>query len=152
MAIGSRILRSEDRPLLTGGARFVDDIHLDGALEAAFLRSPAAHGRLIDAGVGSVSRLPGVEAAFAAADLGLAPLQPPNENPAISPPPQPALASEKVRFAGEPIAIVVAGDRYAAEDARDAAVPEIEELEALVVQRRALARDAPHIHDGRVNH
>ena len=150
MAIGSRILRSEDRPLLTGGARFVDDIHVDGALEAAFLRSPAAHGRLLDPGVGAVSRLPGVEV-FAAADLGLGPLQPPNENPAISPPPQPVLASEKVRFAGEPIAIVVAGDRYAAEDARDAAVPEIEEIEALVEPRRALAEDAPQIHDGRDN-
>jgi aerobic carbon-monoxide dehydrogenase large subunit len=151
MAIGRRILRSEDRPLLTGGARFVDDIHLDGALEAAFLRSPAAHGRLLAPGVDALSRLPGVEAVFAAADLGLAPLQPPNENPGVSPPPQPALASEKVRFAGEPIAIVVAGDRYAAEDARDAAVPEIEELEALVDPSRALARDAPQIHDGRDN-
>ena len=151
MAIGSRILRSEDRPLLTGAARFVDDIHLDGALEAAFLRSPAAHGRLLDPGVGAVSGLPGVEAVFAAADLGLGPLQPPNENPAISPPPQPVLATEMVRFAGAPIAIVVAGDRYAAEDARDAAVPEIEELEALVDPRRALAEDAPQIHDGRDN-
>ena len=151
MAIGSRILRSEDRPLLTGSARFVDDIHLDGALEAAFLRSPIAHGRLLDPGVDAVSRAPGVEAVFAAADLGLGPLQPPNENPAVSPPPQPALASEKVCFAGEPIAIVVARDRYAAEDARDVAIPEIEELEALVDPRRALAEGAPQIHEGRDN-
>jgi carbon-monoxide dehydrogenase large subunit len=151
MAIGSRILRSEDRPLLTGSARFVDDIDLDGALEAAFLRSPIAHGRLLDPGVDAVSRAPGVEAVFAAADLGLGPLQPPNENPAVLAPPQPALASEKVRFAGEPIAIVVARDRYAAEDARDTAVPEIDELEAMVDPRRALAEGAPQIHDGSDN-
>jgi len=151
MAVGRRILRSEDRPLLTGGARFVDDIHLAGTLEAAFLRSPVAHGRLLDPGVDVVARAPGVEGVFAAADLGLRPLEPPNENPGVSPPPQPVLASEKVRFAGEPIAIVVAGDRYVAEDARDAAVPEIEELEALVDTRRALAGDAPQIHEGHGN-
>jgi aerobic carbon-monoxide dehydrogenase large subunit len=151
MAIGSRILRAEDRPLLTGGARFVDDIQLDGTLEAAFLRSPVAHGRLLDPGVGRLAGRPGVEAALAAADLDLGPLVPPNENPAVSPPPQPVLASGKVRFAGEPIAIVIAGDRYAAEDARDAAVPEIEELEALVDPRQALADGAIQIHEGRDN-
>jgi carbon-monoxide dehydrogenase large subunit len=151
MAIGSRILRSEDRPLLTGRASFVDDIHPDGALEAAFLRSHVAHGRLGDPGVAALAGAPGVEGVFAAVDLGLGPLQPPNENPGVSPPPQPALASDKVRFAGEPIAVVVANSRYAAEDARDAAVPEIEELEALVDPHRALAGDAPEIHEGRPN-
>jgi carbon-monoxide dehydrogenase large subunit len=151
MAIGSRILRAEDRPLLTGGARFVDDIHLDGTLEAAFVRSPVAHGQLLEPGVGRLTGTPGVEAVFAAGDLDLGPLVPPNENPAVSPPPQPVLASGKVRFAGEPIAIVIARDRYAAEDARDAAVPEIEELEALVDPRRALADGAIQIHEGRDN-
>jgi len=151
MAIGERILRAEDRPLLTGCARFVDDIALDGTLEAAFLRSTVAHGRLLDPGVEGLARATGIEAVLAAADLALPPLLPPNENPAINPPPQPVLASEKVRFAGEPIAVVVARDRYAAEDARDAAVPEIEELEALVDPRRALADGAPQIHEGREN-
>jgi aerobic carbon-monoxide dehydrogenase large subunit len=151
MAIGRRILRMEDRPLLTGGARFVDDIDLDGMLEAAFVRSPVAHGTLLDAGVGDLAGTAGVEAAFAAADLGLGPLVPPNANPAVSPPPQPVLAGGKVRFAGEPIAVVIAGDRYTAEDARDAAVPEIEDLEALVDPWRAIADGAVQIHEGRDN-
>ena len=151
MAIGRRILRAEDRPLLTGGARFVDDIQLEGTLEAAFLRSPVAHGRLLDPGVGPLAGRSEVEAVFAAADLDLGPLVPPNENPAVWPPPQPVLASRKVRFAGEPIAIVIARDRYAAEDARDAAVPEIAELEALVDPRHALADGAIQIHEGRDN-
>jgi len=141
----------EDRPLLTGGARFVDDIDLDGGLEAAFVRSPVAHGRLLEPGIEGLARLAGVEAAFAAGDLGLGPLLPPNTNPAVSPPPQPVLATGKVRFAGEPIAIVVARDRYTAEDARDAAVPEIDDLEALVDPRRALAAGAAQIHEGRDN-
>jgi carbon-monoxide dehydrogenase large subunit len=151
MAIGSRILRAEDRPLLTGGACFVDDIRLNGTLEAAFVRSPVAHGRLLEPGIVRLAEASGVEAVFAAADLDLAPLVPPNENPAASPPPQPVLASGKVRFAGEPIAIVIARDRYAAEDARDAAVPEIEELEALVDPQSALADGALQIHEGRDN-
>ena len=141
----------EDRPLLTGGARFVDDIDLDGGLEAAFVRSPIAHGRLLEPGIEGLARVAGVEAAFAAGDLGLGPLLPPNTNPAVSPPPQPVLATGKVRFAGEPIAIVIARDRYAAEDACDAAFPQIEELEPLVDPRRALADGAPRIHEGRDN-
>ena len=151
MAIGGRLLRVEDRPLLTGSAQFLDDIHVDGALEAAFVRSRAAHGRLVGAGVAALGDLDGVEAVFTAGDLNLGPLEPPNANPGVSPPPQPVLATGKVRFAGEPIAVVVARDRYAAEDARDAAVPEIEELEPLVDPWRAIAGDAPAIHDGRSN-
>jgi aerobic carbon-monoxide dehydrogenase large subunit len=60
MAIGRRILRVEDRPLLTGGARFVDDIDLEGALEAAFVRSPVAHGKLLEPGIGDLTGVEGV--------------------------------------------------------------------------------------------
>ncbi len=151
MAIGRRLLRVEDRPLLAGSAQFVDDIHVEGVLEAAFVRSPVAHGRLLDPGVAALHDVDGVEAVFAARDLELGPLEPPNANPGVSPPPQPVLATDKVRFAGEPIAVVVARDRYAAEDARDAATPEIEELEPLVDPWRAIAADAPPIHESRPN-
>jgi carbon-monoxide dehydrogenase large subunit len=151
MAVGARLLRVEDGPLLRGRGRFVDDIHLDGALEAAFLRSPVAHGRLLDPGIGGLRGRPGVEAALGGDDLGLGPLVPPNSNPDVSPPPQPILATGKVRFAGEPIAIVVASDRYAAEDACSNAVPEIEELEPLVDPKRAIEPGAPRIHEGQGN-
>jgi carbon-monoxide dehydrogenase large subunit len=149
--IGERRLRVEDRPLLTGAASFVDDLPTDGALEAAFVRSPVAHGRLLDAGLDGAIGLTGVEAALAASDLALDPLVPPNENPRVRPPPQPILADGKVRFAGEPIAVVVARDRYLAEDGRDAVRPEIEELEPELDPRRAIAPDAPQIHTGEPN-
>jgi carbon-monoxide dehydrogenase large subunit len=145
------LLRLEDGPLLTGAATFVDDIRPRGALEIVFVRSPEAHGRILDPGLDEAARLNGVEAVFASADLALPPLRPPNTNPDISPPPQPLLATDKVRFAGEPLAAVVASDRYRAEDARDLAVPRIEPLERLVDPRRAIADDAPSIHPGRPN-
>jgi carbon-monoxide dehydrogenase large subunit len=151
VAIGARLLRVEDGPLLAGGGQFLDDVHVDGALEVAFVRSPVAHGRLISPGVDPLRGLDGVEAVLTAADLGLGPLDPPNANPGVSPPAQPVLATGKVRFAGEPIAVIVARDRYVAEDARDAALPEIDELEPLVDPRRAIAADAPEIHDGHPN-
>ncbi|HET8757822.1 MAG TPA: xanthine dehydrogenase family protein molybdopterin-binding subunit [Solirubrobacteraceae bacterium] len=151
MALGARLLRVEDRPLLAGDGRFVDDVHVEGALEAAFVRSPVAHGRLVSAGVDGLLDLDGVEAVLTAADLGLGALEPPNVNPGVSPPAQPVLATGAVRFAGEPIAVIFARDRYVAEDARDAARPEIDELEPLVDPRRAIAADAPQIHEGHSN-
>jgi carbon-monoxide dehydrogenase large subunit len=151
VAIGGRLLRVEDRPLLTGSACFVDDVPAEGVLEAAFVRSPVAHGVLRDPGVAGLREADGVEDVFTSADLGLAPLEPPNTNPGVSPPSQPVLATGKVRFAGEPIAVVVGRDRYVAEDARDRALPEIDELPVLIDPRRAIADDAPAIHDGRGN-
>jgi carbon-monoxide dehydrogenase large subunit len=151
MALGRRLLRFEDRPLLVGDGCFVDDLSPAGVLEATFVRSPVAHGRLLDPGVAALASLPGVEAVFSAADLDLPPLVPPNSNPDVEPPPQPPLATDKVRFAGEPLAVVVARDRYAGEDARDGAVPEIEELEPLVDPWCAIADGAQQIHEGRAN-
>jgi len=149
--IGDRRPRVEDRPLLTGAAAFVDDLPAAGALEAVFVRSPVAHGRLLGAGTGDAAELPGVEAVLAASDLDLAPLVPPNENPDVKPPPQPILAAGKVRFAGEPIAIVLAENRYVAEDGRDAVRPEIEELEPLLDPQQAIGRGAAQIHEGEPN-
>lgn len=149
--IGDRLMRVEDRPLLTGVAEFVDDLPFEGGLEAAFVRSHAAHGRLLDSGIGIARGMPGVEGAFDAGDLGLAPLLPPNDNPDVRPPAQPVLATGKVRFAGEPVAVVVASDRYLAEDARDAVYPEIEELEPVLDPREAIEDGATAIHEGASN-
>ncbi len=149
--IGDRRMRVEDRPLLTGVAEFVDDLPFDGGLEAAFVRSHVAHGRLLDSGIGVARGMPGVEGAFDAGDLDLAPLLPPNDNPDVRPPAQPVLATGKVRFAGEPVAVVVASDRYLAEDARDAVYPEIEELEPVLDPREAIEDGAPAIHEGSSN-
>jgi aerobic carbon-monoxide dehydrogenase large subunit len=149
--IGQRLMRVEDRPLLTGAAQFVDDLPFEDGLEVAFVRSNIAHGRLVSSGVEAARGLPGVEAAFDASDLDLAPLLPPNDNPDVDPPPQPALATGKVRFAGEPIAVIAARDRYLAEDACDSVLPEIEELEPVLDPQGALEADAPQIHEGHSN-
>ena len=149
--IGQRLLRLEDFSLLTGSARFVDDVRPEDALEVAFVRSEVAHGRLLGCPARDAAAMQGVEAILTAADLGLPPLLPPNSNPDIEPPPQPVLATAKVRFAGEPIAAVVASSRYRAEDARDIVVPEIEPLEPLLDARHAIEGDAPQIHEGQPN-
>ena len=149
--IGERRLRVEDRPLLTGSASFVDDLPFQDGLEVAFVRSPVAHGRLVDAGVDAARGLPGVEAILVAEDLDLGPLVPPNDNPSVAPPPQPVLAHGKVRFAGEPIALILAADRYLAEDARDAIYPDIDDLEPQIDPLAAIEDGAPRIHDDTPN-
>jgi aerobic carbon-monoxide dehydrogenase large subunit len=146
--IGDRLMRVEDRPLLTGVAEFVDDLPFESGLEVAFVRSNVAHGRLLSSGIGGARGMPGVEGAFDAADLGLPPLLPPNDNPDVRPPAQPVLATGKVRFAGEPLAVVAATDRYLAEDACGAVIPEIEELEQVLDARAAIEGGSPEIHEG----
>lgn len=128
---GARVHRFEDQRLLTGAGRYVDDVPCPDALHAAFLRSPYAHARIRKINLsGCASR--GAIAAFSAEDLGSAlgpfPIQPPH--PAIRGNNWCALAKEKVRFVGEPVAVTVAGTRAEAEDALEAASVEYEVLPA----------------------
>ena len=120
---GAPIARNEDRRLLTGQALFVDDVELPGLLHAAFLRSQIAHGRAARLRVGGQATRRRV-AVYTADDLG-AYWQP---GPLLVPPPpiegitfnqrtQVPLAKDKARHAGETIAMVVAENRYLAEDA-----------------------------------
>ena len=90
----------------------------------------------------------GVAGAFGADDIGLPPLVSPCETPGAYAPPRPLLADGVVRFVGEPVAVVVAESRYAAEDGIDAADVQLDPLEPLVDPLRALAPDAPLLHEG----
>jgi len=139
MSIGARLRRMEDPRLLRGEGRFVDDLHPDGCLHVAFLRSPLASG--------AVRR---VEATFTAADLegSCLPLAVHLTTPGAVSPPRPLIAGERVRFAGEIVGAVVAPDRYAADDAVQAADVEIEPLPPVVTFEEALAPGAPLVHDG----
>ncbi len=150
-AIGHSRPRIEDLPLLIGKATFVDDLPVTDLLEVAFARSSVAHGRLLSVDTKSASSLPGVQAVFSASDLDLPPIVSPNENPDVDPPPQPLLAMDKVRYAGEPIAVAVARNRYEAEDACEQVVAEIEELEPLIDPIAAIDPEAAEIHEGRPN-
>lgn len=148
-AIGISVLRHEDPPLLTGQAHYVADIRLPGQLALAFVRSNVAHGELIDVDVSAAARLPGVEAIVTASDLtesfGEVPRIPPRVSfdETVVPYLQPLLASGRVRYVGEPIAVVAATDRYLAEDAADLVFADIEPLEAVLDG----SAGGPPIHD-----
>jgi len=118
--VGTALPRREDRRMLLGRGRFVGDLTRTGLLHAAFARSPLAA-----AGVGTIDataarRLPGVAAAFTAADLGEPYLLAVLERDEFTPTRMPLLAVGQVRFAGEPVAMVIADDPYTAEDAAEA--------------------------------
>ncbi len=153
--IGKRITRNEDPRLLTGQALFVDDVELPGMLHAAFLRSEYAHAKLKGIDLSVALERPGVVAAFTAEDMGddWAP-----GPPLVIPPPtikdvefytrtQVPLVKDKVRHAGEPLAIVIAESRYIAEDALDDIVVDLEPLDVVTDIERALEPDSPLVHD-----
>lgn len=118
--VGASVKRVEDPRFLTGQGRYVDDIKFPNMAYAAFLRSPYPHARItVDAS--QARSLPGVVAVFTAADLAgvVNPIQGDASLPGTKPLPHTALASGKVRFVGDPIAMVIAENRYIAEDAID---------------------------------
>jgi aerobic carbon-monoxide dehydrogenase large subunit len=120
--IGTRVPRLEDQALLTGGARFVDDIACPGALHAAFVRSPHPHALIRGMEAGAARALPGVVAVLTLDDLAPAMkqrrmLRVSNSGTKLDRSWPFALADGEVSFVGEPVAIVIAADRYVAEDA-----------------------------------
>lgn len=136
--------RVEDQRLLTGTGNFVDDLVFDGMLHAAILRSAVAHGRLVRIDVTKARVLPGVHAVLTARDFGndipviplrLAPL------PGVDGFLQCPIATDKVRYVGEPLAVVVAESRYVAEDALELIAVEIEPLPAVVDRFASQAND-----------
>jgi carbon-monoxide dehydrogenase large subunit len=119
------VARLEDDELLRGAGRFLDDLG-GGSLHAAFVRSTEAHGELASVDVGGALRSPGVRGAYTAADLDLGPLRGHAALPAAFD--RPPLATDRVRFVGEPVAVVVAGTRAQALDAAEAVVVDVHPL------------------------
>src|SRR5919106_1245725 len=121
--IGQPIKRCEDPRLLTGGGSFVDDLQLPDMLSAVVLRSPHAHARISAIEASTARRLPGVVQVLTAEDLGGRvkdiPPRPTPELEGVSVPEHPVLARDKVCYVGQPVAVVVAHDRYLARDALD---------------------------------
>jgi carbon-monoxide dehydrogenase large subunit len=145
--IGRAMPRVEDRALLTGRASFVDDVDLPGALHAVFVRSDVAHGVLREVRVDAARGAPGVVVVVTAADLaGIPDIVTPLEESIFSPP-RPLLARERVRFVGEPVAIVVATSRYAGEDAAALVDVDVEPLPAVNDLAGALVDAAPALHE-----
>jgi carbon-monoxide dehydrogenase large subunit len=130
---GASIRRSEDPRILTGAGRYVDDIKLPGMLHAAFVRSPLAHARVLSVDVSAARALPGVVAVFTGAELEEMTVPGPDVLVAFiggdGPTPEyTLLVTDKVRFVGDPVAIVVAKSRYLAEDGCDLVEVEYDEL------------------------
>ena len=148
--IGERVERREDARLLTGRARFIDDIHLPEMLNAAVLRSPHAKARFTRIDASAALALPGVHAVISHEDLGAAntPMPLLNEDPGfIHPRTHRTLAPGQVRFVGEPVALVVADSRYLAEDALDLIEVDYAPEPAAVDLVAAAEPGAPLVHD-----
>ncbi|AUG78963.1 xanthine dehydrogenase [Kitasatospora sp. MMS16-BH015] len=130
-AIGADVTRLEDDRLLRGWGRFHDDVIRPGQLWLRIVRSPLAHARILAVHTEEAAAAPGVVAVLTAADLaGLPriPVRQPHPGIDFAPYLQPVLATEWVRYAGEPIAAVLADDPYLAEDAAELVRLEAEEL------------------------
>jgi 2-furoyl-CoA dehydrogenase large subunit len=144
--VGQRILRLEDPPLLKGQGRFVDDLPVRrDTLHAAVLRSPHAHARIKAIDVSEALRQPSVRAIVTGKDVW--PLTRTLIVGFENPMDYRCIANDKVRFVGEPIAVVCASDRYKAEDALDFIKVEYEMLPAVVDTIVAAADGAPVLHE-----
>jgi CO/xanthine dehydrogenase Mo-binding subunit len=151
---GRRLKRNEDPRLLTGQALFTDDVDLPNMGHVAFVRSPHAHARLLHIDTSAAEQLEGVIAVYTTDSLGdywqpgpLLVSPPPVEGMVYNQRTQVPLAKDKVRYAGEPLAMVVAESRYIAEDATEQVWVEYDPLPPLVDLEKAIAQDAPFVHD-----
>ena len=147
---GQLIRRREDPRLVTGTGQFIDDLRFADCLHAAILRSLHAHARILAIDTSRAAKAPGVVAVVTGADLGRAnaPIPVFNEHPGL---PRACgivpLATGRVRFVGEPVAAVVATDRYLAQDALELIAVEYEALPAVTDVEAALAAGAPLVHE-----
>ena len=151
--VGARIKRREDPRLIQGLAHYVDDIKLPDTLHVAIFRSPYAHARINAIDTAAAQNLPGVKAVVTGDDIkdtiGGIPCAAtdPEGFPGIKVPHHPVLATDKVRFVGEPIAAVAATDAYIARDALDLIEVDCDLLDAVNSADAALAEGAPVLHE-----
>src|SRR5437588_4379431 len=149
--LGSPIKRREDPRLITGQATYVDDIKLTGMVHMAVLRSPYGHAHIKSINTDAARKHPGVLAVYTAQDLkGVV------GNIAIAVPlgliekgmgTRGPLAEGKVRFYGDPVAVVIAEDRYTARDARDLIEVDYEPLPAVVDMEKAMQPGSPLLYE-----
>ena len=152
---GQQVQRVEDPALLAGQGRFTDDVSPAGVLHLVFVRSPHAHARIVRIDTAAAARMPGVAAVVTGIDLVTAGVKAlPTEVPFkrsdgkdVLVAPRRALAHERVRYAGEAVAMVIASSRDAARAAADAVAVEYDELSAVVDVMAAMRPGAPKVVD-----
>ncbi|MBI0538940.1 xanthine dehydrogenase family protein molybdopterin-binding subunit [Roseomonas sp. KE2513] len=153
--IGQPVSRKEDPVLLRGEGRYSDDLSLPGQAHAVMVRSPFAHGTIRGIDTEAARAMPGVLAIVTGADLEAAGIGPMSltvgqKNRDGSPPHlprQPVLTTDKVRFVGDPVAMVVAETPKEARDAAEAVVLDVDPLPAVTEAREAAEPGAPQLHE-----
>ncbi|KUL21138.1 xanthine dehydrogenase family protein molybdopterin-binding subunit [Streptomyces regalis] len=147
--VGRARLRKEDAHLITGQTNWTDNISVNGLLHLAILRSPMAHARIDRVDVSAALELPGVIAAFSGRDvaesMGSLPCAWPVAEDTVVPD-HPPIAVDEVRYAGDPVAVVVARDRYTAADALEAIEVDYTPLPAVLDIEGALAEGTALVH------
>src|SRR5215469_4568144 len=143
--IGKDIKRREDPDLLTGRAEYTSDVKLPGMLQAAVLRSPYAHARIVSIDTSAARKLPGVYAVLTGREATevIGPVPAFCAEPVV----EHAIAVDKVRYAGEAVVAIAAESRYIAEDALELVQIEWEPLPPLVDVLEAMKTDAPKVHE-----
>lgn len=147
--VGQSRLRKEDARLITGRTRWTDNMTLNGMLHIAMVRSPVAHGRITGIDVSAAKQIPGVVAVYTGADLdaeqsGLPCAWPINAD--ATPPRHVSIAVDKVNFAGEIVAVVVARDAAIAKDATEAVEVDYDLIDPVLDMEAAIADGAAAIH------
>ena len=152
-AVGQPVSRKEDPVLLRGQGRYTDDLNLPGQLYGVMVRSRIAHGEVRAIEADAAREMPGVHLIVTASDLDAAGIKNmpaasgKNRDGSPTPrPPQRPLATDRVRYVGEPIAMVVAETAKQAKDAAESIFVEIDPLPAVTVASAAAAPDAPQVH------
>ena len=147
--LGERIKRKEDPRLIQGRGHYVDDIKLDGMLHMAFARSPYGHARITSINTEAARNAHGVVAVLTSEDLKgkLGPVPCAAEMEGLKIPHHPCLATDKVRYVGEPVVAVVATERYLAADAAALVEVEYDMLPAVTSMDKAIKSDSPLVHE-----
>ena len=147
--IGRPDLRREDRRLLTGQGRYLDDIKVHGALHVCFVRSPYAHAYIRSIDTSAALGAEGVIGVFTGTDLAqwTTPLRMAPDIEGVLPVEAPTLPIDKVLFIGDPVAVVVATDRYLAEDAAALIEIDYDAIDAVSSYEAAIADGAPDLYD-----
>jgi aerobic carbon-monoxide dehydrogenase large subunit len=147
--IGQPLKRREDFKFLTGRGRYVDDIKIPGALHMAVLRSPHAHAAIKNIDLSSAKNAPGVRLVLSGEDLAgkIGPIVPNWIIPGTKVPHRPVLATDRVRFVGECVALVAADSLAAAYDAIELIDVDYEILPAVTDEAVAIADGAPQLHN-----
>ena len=147
--IGKPMKRKEDPRLIQGLAHYVDDIRLADMLHMAVLRSPYAHAKIRSVDASKAKSAPNVVAVLTGEDLAgkIGPIPCAAVIPDMKAAMRLPLATDKVRFVGEPIAVIAGTDKYSARDALDLIEVDYDSLPAVTDPEKAIAKGAPKIYE-----